>query len=305
MDVIASPTPIALFDAITVLSLVFLLVIVATAYFSPHVQRRKVWYGQKVQWITYCVSYMLLFGFQYREPPRALCLLQSNLIYACPPACAVASACFMIDFYVSLGPLHQLHIRNPRRLELLLIILPWLTLALNALHVALFVVFSSEEIRSTQWSPGNPFCHIPHMEPTIVSATLVILAAFIALYFEVQSGMILYSNRLEFRHLKYKAIQGYLSLYIRSAILTIGMIIAIAISVYSVSGNKSGLGSWSLALPFMPMFVAIVFGSQMDIIRAWLFWRKRDPEDEDLTLMSQISITLETVSVRNSAHFVT
>jgi hypothetical protein len=91
MDVIPL-APFVLFNGATVLSFVLLLVIVATAYFSKHVQRRKVWYAQKVQWMIYCVSYMLLFGFQNSKPPRALCLLQATLIYACPPACVVSVA---------------------------------------------------------------------------------------------------------------------------------------------------------------------------------------------------------------------
>lgn len=90
MDAVAR-APFVFFNAITVLSFVFLLAIVSTAYFSQYVPRRNVWYGQKVQWMIYCVSYMLLFGFQSSEPPRALCLLQASLIYACPPAYVVPS----------------------------------------------------------------------------------------------------------------------------------------------------------------------------------------------------------------------
>lgn len=77
---------------------------------------------------------------------------------------------------------------------------------------------------------------------TIVSVVLVLLALVVWFFFEgmpvltgvypawlnlslVQSGIILYQNRQEFRRLKYRTSHRFISLYIRSIIFTIGMLI--------------------------------------------------------------------------------
>ncbi|KAJ3567478.1 hypothetical protein NP233_g6340 [Leucocoprinus birnbaumii] len=281
-----------LFDTVTVLSFVLIALILATAYLSKYVHRRMAWYGQMVQWAIYCMSYMLLFGFQGKsnsEPPKALCLFQASLIYACPPACAVGSTCFMIDFYMSLSPLHRKQSLRVRKLDMLLVSLPWITLFGAALQVVLYTLVN-QRLSTVARSPGYFFCNISDPEPTIVSVALVLLALVAWFYFEIQSGLIMYHNRLEFARLNYKTSQGYLSLYIRSAILTAGTITGTGISIYCLP-QINGMGTWSVALPFMPIFVALVFGTQKDMMRVWVFWKQRTPEENpDYTAQSSLAL---------------
>ncbi|KAF9446820.1 hypothetical protein P691DRAFT_776575 [Macrolepiota fuliginosa MF-IS2] len=291
-DTPASFGLVVLFDTVTILSFVLIVIIVATAYLSKYVQRRRVWYGQMVQWMIYCISYMLLFRFQRdTEPPRLLCLLQASFIYACPPACAAGSACFMIDFYMSLSPLHRKPTQRIRRLGLLLNSLPWVVLVSAALQVVLFAVATGDRDIAQR---SHFFCNISNQEPTVVSVILVLLALVVWFFFEVQSGIILYQNRLDFKRMNYKMSLDYVSLYIRSAIFTVGMLIAIGLSIYSLSLPPQS-GPWSIALPFMPIFVAVVFGSQGDIMRVWVFWRKRKAveEEEEPSFTSQLALTFD------------
>ncbi|KAF5359119.1 hypothetical protein D9756_003486 [Leucocoprinus leucothites] len=290
-----------LFDVVTILSFALIALILATAYCSKHVHLRKAWYGQMVQWMIYCMSYMLLFGFQEgTEPPRSLCLFQASLIYACPPACAVGSTCFIIDFYMSTSLLHKNPTLKMPKLEILFISLPWITLTGTALQVVLFTV-ANQKFDAVRRSPGCFLCNISDPEPTIVSVTLVLLALIVWFYYEVQSGIIMYRNRLEYAGFSYKAARKYLSLYIRSAILTVGMAVGTAISIWALSSSsrRFGMGTWSVALPFMPIFVALVFGTQEDIMRVWMFWKKRTPE-EDSGFKAQSSLTFVEMLLPNS-----
>ncbi|KXN84763.1 hypothetical protein AN958_12190 [Leucoagaricus sp. SymC.cos] len=268
------------FDTAVILSFVLIAVIVATAYLSKYVHRRKVWYGQMAQWMIYCISYMLLFGFQRGpKPPEGLCIFQASLIYASPPACAVGSACFMIDFYMSLNPLHRRSTPRMPKLDFLLITLPWITLVGAALQVVLFAVVG-RRLDAVRRTTGFFLCNISDPEPTIVSVVLVLVALVVWFYYEVQSGIIMYQNRLEFARLNYRTSRGFISLYIRSAVFTIGILIGTALSIYSLRHSKgpSGMGDLSVALPFstslirgpqrktkgsvVPIFVALVFGTQ-------------------------------------------
>lgn len=208
---------------------------------------------------------------------------------------------------MSLSPLHRKATRRVRKLELLvsenishvrlcahlyfeLISLPWVVLVSAALQAVLFAVATGDR-NIVQRS--HFFCDISNQEPTIVSVILVLLALVVWFFYEVQSGIILYQNRLEFKHLNYKVSRGFVSLYIRSAIFTVGMLIAIGLSIYSLSLPQGG--PWSIALPFMPIFAAVVFGSQADIMRVWVFWRKRKPaeEEEESSFTSQFTLTID------------
>ncbi|KAF5342944.1 hypothetical protein D9758_014962 [Tetrapyrgos nigripes] len=89
------------FLALQVIGLIGSVAVLFTAQFSS-VGRQMTWYNFFISWMVFCTSYLLLFfaGQDHnREPPFALCLTQASLTYAAPPYAAGATLCLVVQLY--------------------------------------------------------------------------------------------------------------------------------------------------------------------------------------------------------------
>lgn len=153
--------------------------------------------------------------------------------------------------------------RYPKIIAFVLIF-PWI-----AWIVVLCVVFmyTSRHRELIQLSPNGTFCVLRHHivpKVTSASATIVSISIIIA---EVIIGMRLYRYRAVI-----EIFSQALGMAIRVLIFTLAGIVSIAVSLVFVITRNRGV-QFDVVLATLPLSTAIIFGSQMDLLRGLIFWK--------------------------------
>ncbi|PBL04102.1 hypothetical protein ARMGADRAFT_1158034, partial [Armillaria gallica] len=83
---ISVQTQTTIFNSSLVISLVLLTAVLLPALISKHMYRMRIWYALICSAMVYCVSFLLLVGYQIgpEEPPLGLCVAQTAMVYAAP-----------------------------------------------------------------------------------------------------------------------------------------------------------------------------------------------------------------------------
>ncbi|KAF9445476.1 hypothetical protein P691DRAFT_777551 [Macrolepiota fuliginosa MF-IS2] len=268
---------VVLFDVTVLLAIILFLCTLLPAVFSKSVQRSIGWYSLMTAWLTYSLSYGLLIGRQEEpiEPPLGLCLFQTLLVYAVPPLVAVGTLCYYIEFYLIVSSLRS---NNPRRPSFsrtfCLAIAPWLVFLMIILEV-LLLVFPGKRLHLVDRAANNFYCHLENDIPNQVTAAVIIAAMVILIPLEVWTGISMYRNWEVFKRLSRTDRQIFITVYLRLILCTIAAVIAFAFSMLAFVFPAPD--ATSLAYPTLPIFIAFAFGTQRDLLQAWLFWRPSQP----------------------------
>ncbi|KAJ3574174.1 hypothetical protein NP233_g1931 [Leucocoprinus birnbaumii] len=262
---------VVLFDSIVLVSAVLSLCTFLPAILSRKVQRSIGWYSLMTAWLVYTISYGLLIGKQEGpEPAFGLCLFQALLVYAVPPLVSTGMTCYYIEFYLIISGLRSGDPRAPslwRRFWL--VIIPWFIFLGIILEVVL-LVFAGKRLDRVERAGNNFYCHLSDNTPNLVTASTVITNMVILLPLEVWTGYIMYRNWDIFRRLSRMDRQIFLTVYLRLMICTVAAVIAFAFSMLAFVFPEPD--ATSLVYPTLPIFIAFAFGTQKDLLRAWLFW---------------------------------
>ncbi|KAJ6619800.1 hypothetical protein B0H10DRAFT_1148285 [Mycena sp. CBHHK59/15] len=276
-----TPAPFVVFDVLQLLALVLLAAMLLPAVLSQSVHRMKTWFNLIVACVVYCASFLLLLGHQSGpEPPFSLCVFQAGLIYAAPATVAAAGLAFVVELYLRLSSvLSQVQV-NERHVTILLFMSPLAHLIV--FWVAIFTGLAHPP------GPGSPsivarsssglYCNINSSTPTTVTGVSVILFLAMMIITEVYTVVYLWRKRIGFRGVTIACRIFPLPLFIRTATYTflggLGIILVDILMNSSASGSKDKFAVMDL-LAIIPLSVALVFGSQMDIIGVYMCWRKR------------------------------
>uniref|UniRef100_A0A8H8CEU6 Uncharacterized protein n=1 Tax=Psilocybe cubensis TaxID=181762 RepID=A0A8H8CEU6_PSICU len=252
---------------------IFALVVFSALIFRTAAKRHPIWFSFCISWIVFGVSYALLLvaGQQFRRPApeRALCTVQAASVYAAP--FLVMGSTLGLVVHLLLNVLTALS-RSPKKKEHLnimraLVVLPWMIWV--AVLVGVLVPkgdlrFSHHCELNYNWSRSNQ-----------QSFDL----------FAVAIGVHLYQNRgicNIFSQAMAMALRILIFTILGCGALGVGLVFAVT----STRGVQ-----FDLALAILPPAAALTFGTQLDLLRGWLFWRKPVPVIPD-----QMSFTLTTVN---------
>ncbi|KAK0239024.1 hypothetical protein EDD85DRAFT_951237 [Armillaria nabsnona] len=248
------------FDALQISGAAGFLLIVLTAVLSRHVQRHFTWLNFCISWIISCISYTLLVftGTNGSEHvPYALCVTQAALIYGAPVL--TGGTTFSLAFYM------YTHVKASLDDTSLGVDTFWLILGpyLIGLGVFLGVLVSGIRQPSLVHKAQN-YCDITSPFPSKAAALVVALAATGVVLISVFVAVQLYRNR---RRL------GHDTLYVTAAIRVIffgivGFLGFVISAVYIITWNQ-GPG-FDIILALVPNFGVVIFGSQADILHAWI-----------------------------------
>ncbi|KAJ7104087.1 hypothetical protein B0H15DRAFT_808406 [Mycena belliarum] len=265
-----SRTPTAVFNTLAAVGFILLLVTIAPPALSKNIHRSKTWFSMILSWMVYSASYLLIIGHQMGpEPPRGVCGLQMLLVYATPPLTAISGLAFIADVHLRINKA-LFTSQVDHKFTPLLLLIPWgLFVAVTA--EALIVVRDFSEI---QRDPNNMYCHSVGNIQTQVSAIICVIGLGLALCMEIWTSVILYRNWVLFRQLKTKMRDLRLSSLIRILVFTLMTSTGLGLGAIVAPANVTdGLALWSALLPILPVLCAISFGTQMDIVHWWMFWR--------------------------------
>ncbi|KAJ7306214.1 hypothetical protein DFH08DRAFT_902391 [Mycena albidolilacea] len=265
------------FDMFAFLGLFWLAAVLLTAAVSPAIHRSKAWFAHLGAWAAFSLSYVLIIGRQTGpSPPHTLCLLQAGLIYACPVLVGVAGLCFLVDIYLGISAMlfeKQIH----PGWSIFLAAFPYMFATCVFIRVLLFV----EDPTTVQRHTSHFYCHITNTINARICGILVLISGGCLLCLEAWIVAMLYMNKKSVRNLsKSQTDSRYgLPIFVRFGAFTILYCFGAGIGGFTVAVGKVTFNSWSVMLPTGSILAALVFGTQMDILKVWMFWRKNPTDD--------------------------
>ncbi|KAK0236676.1 hypothetical protein EDD85DRAFT_834445 [Armillaria nabsnona] len=147
-------------------------------------------------------------------------------------------------------------------------------------HVIVFwvvMVYGLSDVNKVERVETGFYCRVDHPASYLVPAVLVFFFTMNMLSLEGYTVLYLLRERkLSFldviRYFGTMAPLPLLKLFVRCSLYTL-VICGIIILVMT---DLSGLSTTHL-LAFIPLSIAVLFGSQVDILRVYMFWRPRPP----------------------------
>lgn len=263
------------FDSLILLSILLVIFALLPALLSRNVSRSVGWYSLMTGWLVYSISYGLIVGYQEGErgPPRGLCVTQTLLIYAVPQLVATSLLCYYIEFHLIISGLRNGKTGPPSRTRtFLLTVAPWIVFFSDIIGVSI-LLFPGKHLHLVERAPNHLFCHIPYNSypiPATITSAVVAGSIGIAIPLEVWTGLVMYWHWDIFRHMDKSNSRIYLTLYIRMTLSTICAVVALMLSMLLFFFPK--VERTELCYPIVSVIMAIAFGTQKDILRAWVFW---------------------------------
>ncbi|TFK68543.1 hypothetical protein BDN72DRAFT_675146 [Pluteus cervinus] len=257
-------------------------IVLLTVIISKNLTRQPTWINFSVGWIISTLSYcLLLFAGMVHDysPPHNLCVVQAALIYAVPPFTAAMTLGLAIEVWLNVRKVLKLSTPQNTWTRVLLIF-PYILL------IAFFIAWLVTGLKNSTMARRKhykPYCDFASHDPSTVSAGAVLVIMLPTVAFEFSAVFSLFCDWNRFRDR-----QGSLSAVIRIISFTICGVIGMVVGWVFMIMKNHGPGL-NIAISILPVVAALIFGSQSDILRVWMFWSK-PPEAPTLTLETAESI---------------
>ncbi|KAJ7773340.1 hypothetical protein B0H16DRAFT_146430 [Mycena metata] len=286
-------TLLAIFNFLEIFGFLSLAIIVLTAWLSPMVRRTSAWYSFMLSWMFFCLSYFLIAGQQVgAEPSFEICVTQAALIYAAPVLTSCVSLAFLLQLHSTASSV--LRSGSVSRIRTTTIqIFPF------TVH---FIVFIETLTLGLSNRPevardiSGMFCHLTNSLQAKLTATVVILAMLTMLVYEGLTVALLYRNWTAFKRLRVRSNDAILlPLMIRVTVFSFLPMVAMMISSLAfLPSSPIAEGKLHIIVAFLPAAAAIIFGTQHDILNAWMFWnRKKTAVPEHKKINIQVAVKVE------------
>jgi len=210
------------------------------------------------------------------EPQFGLCLVQSALIYSAPillMASGCAFALQVIQFHLTvLFYLKQYSGRIDRESK-------WITIAPAILYAAItaaLLTAGALHPDNVSRSPEQVYCHLINNTGTYTVSIFSVIFAIGAVALEYKSGKLLYLHWKQKDELSRQS-KGAVSfsVMIRLAVFSLVSILSVATCTLYLL-NLKNFNDILIFNTILPNVAVILLGLNMSVIRAWMFWRKKN-----------------------------
>ncbi|KAJ7879905.1 hypothetical protein B0H14DRAFT_2707820 [Mycena olivaceomarginata] len=240
-----------LYYSLEIAAIVFIGLGILPALCTGRVSRTITWYSFMFSWMWYSIANVILAGRQSStEPSFSLCLFQAGLIYASPVFISATGLAFIIELYLRLGSTIPAH-----STPILLNCTVFLEVIIYGLHNKSTVRLNSLRL----------YCHIE----TDVQYVCVPKYASTAL-----TATMLYCK---YKHIRNNEASSpfSLTLFIRTVFFTFIVTIGLTIGAIGLRSPSHVLQAGQMtAQASVPVTCALVFLTQMDIVRSWSLRRR-------------------------------
>ncbi|TFK69530.1 hypothetical protein BDN72DRAFT_897203 [Pluteus cervinus] len=269
--------PVAIiFSLLQTISLVALLAVLIPSILSKSVKRLATWYFFMFSWVAYTISF-LLFSWRHRDykPPLAGCFLQAILIYAVPAASSTAGLCFVLELYLHIRR-SILGIGMSKWARTLLFAAPFCVLNFVIIFSFTMGILHPSEIEMIE---GAVYCHIRSATPSLVTALISFATNLTAIIVLVIIAVMVYRP---WKVVKSESVSLTptitWSIVIRVSIFACLPLIVLIVGLPLVFSTPDSASSdrWTSLLAILPLTVALIFGTQRDILSVYAFWRRRE-----------------------------
>ncbi|KAK7440644.1 hypothetical protein VKT23_016993 [Stygiomarasmius scandens] len=267
--------PFVVFDVLHALALLLLLVTYIAALISRSIVRMKTWFCLILSCIVYCISFLALVGHQGGpQPPLALCVFQSGLIYAAPPTVAAAGFSFVTELYMRLSSSLTIVEVSHRKITMLMFFAP-------VVHLIILweaILYGVSNLHLVERIPSGMYCHVNSITPPAITGITVGVLMVAMLSLEVYIGHYLWRRRSGFACLRASGSDSVFTykLLIRVATFTFGGLMAVAVTIFINFEPATATSDVALnLLAILPLLVALLFGFQTGYLKVYIFWKKK------------------------------
>ncbi|KAJ8081810.1 hypothetical protein PM082_007656 [Marasmius tenuissimus] len=264
------------------------IVIFASALFSPKT-RQATWFNFIIILFINCFSYLLLpISGQLKNPrpPFNLCFAQACLIYGVPVLAIAGTGALVVQLLLNIN-----FALSPRGDACRGV--SWTTAAVATPYALFFAVILEvliigiKDSSTIQKLPEVAYCNLSNPVPGRVSAAIVTL-----LVVPIIAVAALICLRIRRNWTEFKKQRETVSMFFRLCSFTLLAIIcalagAMFFLVALLGGSEDGVATENLLLAIVPMMAIATFGTHMDLLRVWMFWRKKPTAPADSTTVEE------------------
>jgi len=245
-----------------------------TVLSSRSISRHPTWFSFIFSWILSTVSYTLLFWggkLAGPEPEYSFCLIQGTMVYAAPPFTAATTLALVIQIWflvrsvvTSTSPISG---RMSPLFSTILLVVPYI------LYVSVLVgtlIMGIQKPPIVRRVSSGMYCGFSDKMPGRLSTFLVALIMIPTVVLEVLVCYALYRQWELFKRQK-----DALSMILRVVFFTCFGIMAIVFSLIFFFDVHHG-AELNVTISLLPVVFTLVFGTQTDLIRVWMFWKKSE-----------------------------
>ncbi|KAL4264672.1 hypothetical protein AB1N83_003958 [Pleurotus pulmonarius] len=275
---LSQPQLIWVFNALLSAGALQLIVIFLTALLSKRVRRVVTWYMFIFAWIIHSLSFLFIAGRQVGSPPTiGVCLIGSALIYASPPLTGFATLILVLQLFLNVSFGRSMEKR--KQIEGYFHI----ALMLPPMMFTLVVAGVIAEPKCITRDQSGMICHLDDPGSVIWNTVILTLCVSLVLLAGGSTIRILWRRRKAMRDM-YDFDPITKGLVFRLALFNIGpcMVLIYEVVLIPFSDNGIKVTFCHIAYASLPNLAAWTFGSQSDIMRVWMFW-KRDNTDNTST----------------------
>ncbi|KAJ7622288.1 hypothetical protein FB45DRAFT_123834 [Roridomyces roridus] len=272
------PAAVLAFNILSLLGFLLLILVFLTACLSPTVKRVSTWYSYIISWTIFCITAFVVLGHQAPgDPPPsfALCVVDSALMYASRPFAGFATLALILHLYLNISTRLKNADGYVRREHVIALLgFPPAVYILMFLYTLILGIRTPDQV---ELEVGGFYCHIASQTPAIVGAALVVLGTSVSLIIEVLIAILLSRNWRAFRALQ-RCNEHTVSLSIILRVSIFGLIPAVGLiltfATYEQTLQNRIWSTYNILIALLPLAAALVFGSQWDLIKVWMFWRR-------------------------------
>ncbi|KIY69179.1 hypothetical protein CYLTODRAFT_452896 [Cylindrobasidium torrendii FP15055 ss-10] len=277
-------------------------ILILTAVFAKSVHAHPTLVNLWFSWVVYSVaSSFMLYGAGHTSDERALCQASQTLIHSTGPMTTTAGLMVVYQIWHTIEEPSQMK-RLPFRSKWSLgtkvsLAIPYIVLVAFSLTYSLYgtknpanVILSQTGLycsldNSSLFMKYGATSYCAFMLASILVIEAAILVRFGRMWSQISRIFPLASRNTSF------------FLIFRVAVFTLYSVVAF--SVAALLAPQHDPSGWPyLVQASVPLAAAVVFGTQSDILNAWLFWRK----EPSRPATPRVHVDLDTVSVGSSKH---
>ncbi|KAF9012135.1 hypothetical protein BDZ89DRAFT_1142997 [Hymenopellis radicata] len=290
---------VAAFDTMVVIGFVMIAIVLVPAWRSSEICRLKTWFALMIAGLVYSVSYFLIVGRQFGEEPAfGLCLLQASLIYAAPVLTSTFSLSFTVELYVIL--FDAVRGVGPGRCESS----KWfIAIPLIIYFAVLCEVLVTGLLDHTKIvrNPSHVYCHATVSYPYYVTSIVGLFTFLAVLVLEVVMLHMLVVTRKELGlHRSTNDAMFPAGLFFRALLFSLYTALGIVLSAVALASTHALFPYEVLFFPTFCIVVAVIFGTQKDILKFYRDLFVKRTENRDSTSLRQIPDAVE-MPMRRSA----
>ncbi|KAF8910295.1 hypothetical protein CPB85DRAFT_693820 [Mucidula mucida] len=239
------PALIAMYNVFFFGGLISLVGLLVVAKLSPNVRRAAIWYTFIMAWIVYCLAYLMLVGHQQGPPPdHTRCLVQAVFVYASGPMYASSRLNCSINF---------------------------LRVMFSYLGLTVQLYISCTGLLTSRPAEANHILYLLHVAPIFLYAVVVVEG------FRIGSMTPEPLDNVNPDHGRRFCCPLARELYcLHLELIFPDFDRASSHILYTDKWTVLSSSRLNLVSAAAPVSCAIIFGTQEDILRAILFWRRSE-----------------------------